>query len=278
MDRLDVLVPALTLEADESALRFGAMLAVRHSGTATALIVAIWLGSEYAHTQSPLSDALADLVAGAKSAAASERAKLTAWIQQHSPDLHIRDATVESAAARDEILAHARLADLVIISRAGTHDRARRELIEDILFKSGRPLMLLPASFHARQLPERILIGWNASASAIRAVMGAMPLLRAAAQVRIVTVDAVPSAAGHGEAPGRDLAVYLARRGVRAEVSNLDGLGREHPQRLEEAALDFDADLIVAGAYGHSRLCEFVLGGVTRTLLADSSYPLLLAH
>lgn len=278
MDYLDVLVPVIALDADEGALRAASDLAAKAGGRGTALIVSVWLGSDYAHEQRPLSDALADLTAGAKSASATERAKIVSWIERHRPLLEVRDVTIESAAALNEIVAHARMADLVILAASARHNQARRELLEDVLFRSGRPLLLLPAGSPRTHGWDRILIAWNASAEATRAVACALPLLKAASHVRIVTVDAAPSKAGHGEAPGRELAAYLARRGVRAEVSNLDGLGRDHAQRLSEAALDFSADMIVMGAYGHSRAREFILGGVTRDLLGASPLPLFLSH
>jgi len=273
-----VLVPVITIEDDETALRAGAELATAFNGRATALIVSVWLGSEFAHSQSPLSEALMDLVKGAQSAAAQERAKIMAWLERSQHAFEVRDVTVEAALGRDEVVAHARVADLIVAARADRHDRARRELLEDVLFKSGRPMLLLPSPARHKQRWDRVLIAWNARAEAVRAVTGAMPLLQAAKDVRVVTVDAAPSAAGHGEAPGRELAAYLARHNVRVEVSNLDGLGREHARAIADAALDFDADLIVMGAYGHSRPREFVLGGVTRDLLAGSRIALLLAH
>lgn len=278
MDRLDVLVPVIALQADKGALLAGADLASMFESRATALIVGVWLGSEYAHEQRAFSDALSDLAAGSQSASAKERAKIATWVERHRPQLEIRDVTIESAAALDEIVAHARMADVVVMASGEQHGRARRELVEDVLFKSGRPLLLLPPSASRDVGFERILIAWNASAEATRAIAGALPLLKAASRVRIVTVDATPSKAGHSEAPGSELAAYLARRGVEAEVSNLDGLGREHALRLEEAALDFDANLIVMGAYGRSRTREFVLGGVTRSLLRASRFPLFLSH
>lgn len=278
MDLVDVLVPVITLESDETALRTGAGLAAQLGGAAAALVVGVGIGSAYADVESPLSEALLDLAAGAKSAAARERAAITSWIARHQPGLSLRAVTVESAATHDAIVAHARMADLVVMSASDKHGRARRELIEDILFKSGRPLLLLPANFKPKRDWNRVLIAWNASTQAMRAIVGGLPLLRAASHVRIVTVDATPSEAGHGEAPGHELAAYLAKHGVSAEIVNLDGLGRDFAQRLEEAALDFDADMIVMGAYGHSRAREFVLGGVTRTLLGASAFPLLLAH
>jgi nucleotide-binding universal stress UspA family protein len=278
MSRLDVLIPALNLEADQAALRLGAALAERHGGAATALFVGVSLGSDYCDAESPLSEVLADMAAGGRSVSATEHDRLGAWLGEHLPEVVLRETTVENAATRDEIAAYSRMADLVVLARANAHARARNELAEDILFKSGRSLLLAPPHFHARRAPERILVAWNASASATRAVANALPLLQAASAVRIVTIDAVPSVSGHGEAPGRELAAYLAARDVPAEVSNLDGLGRDHALRLEVAALDFDANLIVMGGYGHSRAREFVLGGVTRSLLRASRFPLFLAH
>lgn len=273
-----VLVPVITIEHDQAALKAGADLAVRFGGRATALILSIWQGSEFAHAQSPLSEALMDLVKGAQSSAAVERTKIMAWLEGAAYAFDVQDVTAEAALGRDEIVSHARVADLIILARAGQHAHARRELLEDVLFKSGRPMLLVPSSTRHKQKWERILIAWNARPEVVRAIAGAMPLLQAAKDVRIVTVDAAPNTAWRGEAPGRDLAAYLACHGVRAEVSNLDGLGREHARAIADAALDFDADLVVMGAYGHSRAREFVLGGVTRDLLAGSKTALLLAH
>lgn len=273
-----ILVPVITIGDDQAALSVGSDLAEHFNGRVTALILSIWQGSEFAHSQSPLSEVLMDLVQGAQSAAALERAKIVAWVERSQRAFDVRDATAESALARDEIVAQACVSDLIVLARPGLHKDARRELLEDVLFKSGRPLLLLPSSPRRKQKFERILIAWSVKAQAVRAVSGAMPLLRAAKAVRIVTVDAAPSRAGRGEAPGRELATYLAAHNVQAEVNNLDGLGREHARAISDAALDFDADLVVMGAYGHSRAREFVLGGVTRAFLADSKTALFLTH
>jgi nucleotide-binding universal stress UspA family protein len=273
-----ILVPVITIEDDQAALSVGADLAKRFDGRVTALILSIWQGSEFAHSQSPLSEVLMDLVKGAQSAAALERAKIVAWLKRSQLAFDVRDVTAESALAHDEVVAHACVSDLIVLARPGLHNDARRELLEDVLFKSGRPLLLLPSSPRRKKEFERVLIAWNAKAQAVRAVTAALPLLQAAKAVRIVTVDAAPSRVGRGEAPGRELAAYLASHNVQAEVSNLDGLGREHARAIADAALDFDADLVVMGGYGHSRAREFVLGGVTRALLAECKTALLLAH
>jgi nucleotide-binding universal stress UspA family protein len=138
--------------------------------------------------------------------------------------------------------------------------------------------MLMPAHWKPRPLTNTILIGWNASREAARAIGDALPILRIAQDVVVATVDAIPAKGGHGPAPGADLAAHLAHHGVKARVRNLDGMGRSHADVLSDEAAALDADLIVIGAYGHSRAEEWLLGGVTRELTEDSKTPLFMSH
>ena len=184
---------------------------------------------------------------------------------------------IEEAVAEDQVVAHARTSDLVVMTRPAEQDPARNALIEDVLFKSGRPMLLVPEDWRSKRW-DTIVIGWNAKAEAVHAVSAAMPLLQASKGVIIATVDALPSAGGHSLTPGSEIAAHLARHGVAVEVHNLDGLGRTHGKSLLDEAMAVDADLLVLGAYGHSRAHEFVFGGVTRELLTGSSVPLLIAH
>jgi nucleotide-binding universal stress UspA family protein len=273
----DILSPAIALAEDEAALTAAGEIAAKCNARATALIVAVHLGSEYADKVRPLSEVLIDAAAGSRSHAAVSRKDLVAWLNKRPHDFDIRDVTIESAVDQDQVVAHARMADLVVLARGPEHATARRALLSDVLFKSGRPLLLVPSVLKERRW-DRFVIGWNTSANAVRAVMGAMPLLKTASLVVVATVDAIPSAAGHGEAPGRELAAYLARHGVSAEVRNLDGLGRAPERALCDEAMAVDADALVIGAYGHSRAQEFIFGGVTRELLSAAPVPLLLAH
>ncbi|WP_395647886.1 universal stress protein [Terricaulis sp.] len=274
----EILVPVIALGADEPALRAAGDLSERCGAHVTALIVGVGIGSEYAPMASPLSELLLDLARGANSAAAKERAAIMAWMERQRLAFEVRDATVEAALAHNEVVAHARIADLVVMARDRAHRMARYELVCDTLFRSGRPMLLLPDGAKGLAPLNRILIAWSPTAEAVHAVQAALPLLEAAKEVRVITVDAMPTPAGHGQAPGRELAAYLARHGVSVDVSNLDGLGREHAKAIADAALDFGADLIVMGAYGHSRVREFITGGVTQSMLEHSAYPLLLAH
>lgn len=273
----EILAPVITLEHDQAALTAAAEIAHAHGTRATALIVTVDLASAFAEHTAPFSEIMLDLAKGSRSHAAVQRGKILAWIESAPHDFDVRDVTVEDAVEQNEVVAHARVADLVVIARADAHHRARRALLERVIFKSGRPVLLVPPQVRERPW-EKIVIGWNAKAEAVHAVAAAMPMLRRAKDVSVVTIDAKPSLAGHGEAPGRELAAYLARHGVKVDVHNVDSLGRSEGAVLLGEAQSAGADLIVMGAYGHSRAREMAFGGVTRDLLAASPVPLFMAH
>jgi nucleotide-binding universal stress UspA family protein len=274
----DIVVPVFALAEDEAALVAGGEIATVFDARAAALIVAVHLASSYADEPSTLSSVLADITAGSQSAAAQERAKIMDWLERTPHDFEVRDVQVEGAVNQGEAEAHARVADLVIITRSAAHQRARRVFLERVLFRAGRPVLLVPDAPVRERSWKRFVIGWNAKAEAMRAVSAAMPLLQRAEQVIVATVDARPSQSGHGEAPGHDLAQHLARHGVNVDLRNLDSMGRDVEAALVTQATAVEADALVLGAYGHSRAQEFMFGGVTRALLASAPLPLLLCH
>jgi nucleotide-binding universal stress UspA family protein len=273
-----VLAPVIALEEDEAALAAAKEIAAKFGAKPTALILAVHLASTFMDPEQPLSAVLNDLAKGSQSRAAQLRRGLVAWIETQASGFEIKDLAIEHAVDDDRVVAHARVADLVVIAQTASHDRARQAVIEDVLLKSGRPMLIVPARPLVRRAWDKIVIGWNARAEAVRAISGAMPFLRAASQVVIATIDATPSASGHSKNPGRAIADYLALHGVRADVHNVDGLGRSEGRALLDEAIAIDADLLVLGAYGHSRAREFLFGGVTREMLAGASVPLLMAH
>jgi nucleotide-binding universal stress UspA family protein len=274
----DILAPVITLEADESALTAAAEIAHAFETRATALIVAVHVASAFADQERPFSEVLADVARGTRNAAALERTKIVDWLEAAVHNFEVRDLTIEAAVDQNEVLAHARVTDLVVMARAETHAHARRALIEHVLFEAGRPLLLVPSAPRKPRAWKRALIGWNAKAQSMRAVSAALPLLQRAEAVAVATVDALPSRSGHGQAPGRELAAYLARHGVQVEVRNLDSMGRTEARALLDEAEGFGAEVMVMGAYGRSRASEFIFGGVTRELLLGSPLPVLMAH
>lgn len=182
---------------------------------------------------------------------------------------------VDAAAA-----VYARHAELSVIlsPNGGWLDDSRTKLFEGLLFGSGRPILLIPENWAGGAIGKRIALGWNGKREAARALADSMPLLRAAEEVNVITVDARPDFNSFGEAPGLDITAHLARCGVRATLRNVDGLGRENGEALLAEALEARADLIVIGGYGRARLSEFVFGGVTRALSRVSDIPVFMSH
>jgi nucleotide-binding universal stress UspA family protein len=173
----------------------------------------------------------------------------------------------------------ARYADLVVLGQAaaaGAEDAGLLpELPDYLLLNCGRPVLLVPRAGRFPTIGKRVLVAWNGSVEAAKAVTGALPLLRGAEQVTLAVLG--NNSETLGQSPGADIALYLARHGVRVEV-----LRRPEPhdpgQAILSLAADFGADLLVMGAYGHSRFREMMLGGATRTILATATLPVLMAH
>lgn len=177
---------------------------------------------------------------------------------------------------------NARYADLVITGQIDPDDPAsgtNPDLPARLAMASGRPVLVIPYAGTFPTIGENILVAWNASREATRAVQEALPLLQRAKKVRIVVFQegrATPTA--HGEEPGADIALYLARHGVNAETSRLPAGDIAVGDALLSLITDTGADLLCMGAYGHSRLREIALGGVTYDILRHMTAPVLLAH
>lgn len=150
-------------------------------------------------------------------------------------------------------------------------------VMEAVLFGSGRGVFVIPPASVPKLTYRKVLLGWRNTREAARAVAEAMPFLSAAEQVVLAMVDEDGAPAQQGVEPAADIARHLDRHGVPVEVRHLSKWDRTADGLLNEAKA-IDADLIVVGAYGHSRLREWALGGTTRDLLSSSTLPLLMAH
>lgn len=178
------------------------------------------------------------------------------------------------------ICTHARYADMVMIVQPENEilSGRAREVADHVVLRSGAPVVIVPRKPARTGAGARILIGWDGRRHAARAVKDAMPILAAAESVKILAVDPKPGVAGLGDLPGADLAQYLATHGVKAEADHkASGSLRVGDVLLNEAA-EIGADLIVTGAYGHARLGELILGGVTDTLMEEMTIPVLMSH
>ena len=179
----------------------------------------------------------------------------------------------------DALATNARYADLAIVGQADPDDpEGPRYLPEGVTLGSGRPSLVIPYIGPAPTLGQRVTIAWNAGGEAARAVNDALPILAGAQAVDVVTVNPSEAPFGHGEEPGADIALHLARHGVKVEVQRIDTRDLDVANAILSHVADRGSDLLVMGAYGHSRLRELVLGGVTRTILHDMTVPVLIAH
>ena len=175
----------------------------------------------------------------------------------------------------------ARYADLIVLGQVdaeNTDGPEQRDFPDHAILAAGRPLLMIPYAGTFNTIGEQVVVAWSATRESTRAVTDALPLLQRAKKVTVIIADAKPGAGGYGASPGADIALYLARHGVTVEVSLEQTAGIDVGSLLLSRIADLDADLLVMGAYGHSRMRELVLGGVTRTILRQMTVPVLMSH
>jgi nucleotide-binding universal stress UspA family protein len=177
----------------------------------------------------------------------------------------------------DHLALHARYADITIIGQ-GENGDDEPGLADALVLQVGRPVLVVPSAGSFATVGEQVLVAWNAGREATRAVHDALPLLRRARRTRVVVVNPGGGTSGHGDIPGADIGLHLSRHGVNAVCERISADDIGTGALLLSRAADEGADLIVMGAYGHSRLSELVLGGVTRHILRHMTVPVLLSH
>lgn len=176
----------------------------------------------------------------------------------------------------DALVGHARLHDLTIIPFQDGYS-VEQWYAEAVMFGSGRPTIILPSSKQATPIAlNTIVVAWDFSRPAARALGDALPILQRAKHVRLVTImneKAISDTHSHAE-----LAQNLLRHGVGIELDVIDAKGRTSGVTLSDHLASNRADLLVMGAYGHSRVKEFILGGTTKSMLDKPPIPVFLSH
>jgi nucleotide-binding universal stress UspA family protein len=193
-------------------------------------------------------------------------------------DFHLVDGRTPLIA--DAVIAAAHCADIVLVSATNPDEitGVERDFVEQVVMAAGRPVIVLPAKSPAGLSFEEVVLGWDDGREAARAAFDAVPLLRLAQKVRIVRIDPQKDPALRGSVAGANLAEALARHDVKATVQSYATDGMDEGQALMRCADDCGAGLIVMGAYGHSRLAEFIFGGATRYVLTRMTKPVLMSH
>lgn len=175
----------------------------------------------------------------------------------------------------------ARYTDLVVIGQPDPTEQSvdgARVSPGDVVLGCPRPVLVVPFIGTRAAFGKNILVAWNGSREACRAVSDAMPLLEKAQRVTVMAVNPVIDERGHGELPGADLAAYLAHHGVKVEVQAEHSPAIDVADELLSRVADLDIDLLVMGAYGHARAREWAFGGATRTVLQSMTVPVLMSH
>lgn len=185
-----------------------------------------------------------------------------------------------------ELLAlHARYADLAIIGQpdpGAPYGTTAQDVTVSALLTSGRPVLSVPYAGRFPTLTGHALVAWNASREAARAVNDALPLLRACQKVTVLAINPEQGTSergirGHGDMPAADICLHLARHGINATAAQTVAPDISEGDALLSYAADISAELVVMGAYGHSRLREWAFGGVTRTMLRSMTLPVFMS-
>ncbi|CAM2152255.1 Universal stress protein UspA [Pararobbsia alpina] len=188
----------------------------------------------------------------------------------------------ETGNADDELPKYARRADLLII---GQDDPADPESFvadhfpENMVMSAGRPVLVVPYAGSFAHIGRRVMVAWDGSREATRAVHDALPLLKQSEQTTVVTISAAHGNVPGARPPGADIAATLTRHGVKVTTLDLPAAKDVATGEMLLARIDdIGADLVVMGGYGHTRWQELILGGVTRTMLSSMTVPVLMSH
>ncbi len=250
-------------------------LAKQHNAHIVALFITFPVGMPPAVAGRAAS---AGYIAAAQESARRTAAELEEVFKQACERDNISYAWVmEDASHLDALQYHAHAADLTIVSRSAPgeyfEDRFRLRLTEEFVLVSGSPVLVLPRVAEVAPFGKHIMVAWHANREAVRAIRDSLGSLMAADEVTVVSVGRTPEE----RMSEAEVVAYLRRHGVTARPMNVDEDGSVG-EKLLATANDIGADMMVMGAYGHSRLREIVFGGVTRHVLGHSELPVLMSH
>lgn len=278
-----VLVVVTSPQQAQAAISAGADLTRAHDGHLDVLALGVdhaqlgyaYLGGGDVLTEMSMERAEAD----ARTATTAAKAALT----EQDPSLRwgMDTAVAELGGLTGLVGSAARFADLVVQCQPYGNGQGQEAeaVIEAALFDAHAPVLILPGTAHGGQIaaPRRILLAWNQSDEALAAAKAALPFLRQADSVDVTVIDP-PTQGSERSDPGGLLCQFLVRHGIKATVTVLARSQSRISDVLASRALETGADMMVMGAYGHSRLREAVLGGATREVLEHARIPVLMAH
>ena len=275
----DLLVHLDGSEADERRLAFAEPIARKSDAFLTGLLVneipEVMVAGDPSLSAAQV---VIDLQNEAIETGNKTKAALETRMERLSVNNELRRIDVYVSRAGAHIATEARVSDLFVALRPYGHPQDNMAAaFEAVLFDSGRPTLFVPPEGPPPENYDTILVAWQDTREAARAISDAMPFLTAAKSVIVALVDEGGPAEQQGVEPGADVARHLDRHGVNVEVRHVEGWSRTSDAILNEAGKS-GADMIVMGGYGHSRFREWILGGTTREILSAAGVPVLVTH
>jgi nucleotide-binding universal stress UspA family protein len=275
----DLLVPCVAGEAPEDALLAAVALADRTDGHVTALVNASAvapISTAWDYFPPGIYQSLRD---AADAAASRLGERVESVLSSHSVASSVRQAGSPWLTPVEVAVTWGRVADLNVLGalRKRLPD-VERALFAGLLFETGRPLLWVPGGARWPGEGARAMVAWRPGASASRALHDALPLLRLASAVDVVMVEPKVGATADSAMPGADVAAHLARHDLKVEVVTLPREGQGTGEALLRRARESGTGWMVCGGFGHSRLREMVLGGVTRHLHEHATLPVVFSH
>lgn len=187
----------------------------------------------------------------------------------------------------EHVALHARYADIAILGQTDPdeHPAGGARIVEDVLFSSGRPVLVIPyigTPGRGRNgdldFGHNVMVAWDAGRESARAVNDAIPMLERARTVEVVAVNPETGLRHHGDEPGADIALHLSRHDINVDVKVVEARETGTADTILSRISDHGFDLLVMGGYGHGRMREIALGGVTRNILKHMTVPVLMSH
>ncbi|NKB58486.1 MAG: universal stress protein [Alphaproteobacteria bacterium] len=269
----NILVHVTETRQSELRLETAVALCVAHDAHLTGLIVRA-MPVLPAYSVGPIPDMVLEPFEAQQDAAIAKARETFDTVVKHAGWTDRSSCLQTEGNATDIVGIHARYADLTVTGQDMPDEDQWEISTVDLILRSGRPVLVTPHGTENKPIGKRIVIAWNASREAARAVADAVPLLETADSVEILTV----APQSRGEVPGVNIAKHLAHHGIAAEVKRLGVSETDAGEALLNYIENNNADLLVMGAYGHSRLREFVFGGTTRHVLRTMTIPVLMSH
>jgi len=277
----DILVPILGQRGDMDALNAGVSLADNEGARLTVLQM-VYMPTMFSSNWALAGDAASgEIYRTLRAEGEANVARLKSRLETESVRSEVKLVECPFPDTSQAIAEHAYRTDLTVAAGAmGDKPDAGtvHVLLASLFLASGGPLLVVPTHYRVTASPRRIVVAWRPTREATRALHDAMPLLMKAEVVDVVMVRATASVNSFDGQPGEGIVAHLAQHGVNANLIVRDAAGQSTTAILLDHARDAKAELLVAGGYGHSRLRESVLGGVTRELLISATIPVLYSH